>query len=212
MRKRRAVRQTREVKVDVKTLDGSEVTWEKATQPVGSALRIAPGFLARTANDELGVSTTVEARYSGDEGRYVIDAVTNRVTRSNVELNHPTVAKIRMQAIVQAAAPRCIFLTLDDEQDPFAEWLSVDMLTTTSGRIIPPVVAELVTRRGSSVERMEAIEILYGAAALSSLPPARLIERELGVPHRTASAWIIEARKAGRLAGMNYNAGRPAGA
>ena len=37
-----------------------------------------------------------------------------------------------------------------------------------------------------------------------------LIQQELGIPHRTASQWIIDARKAGRLEGMNYNAGRPA--
>lgn len=42
--------------------------------------------------------------------------------------------------------------------------------------------------------------------------PGRIGEHELGIPHRTASQWIIDARKAGRLDGMKYNAGRPAGA
>ena len=199
------------MKVDVKTLDGNDVTWEQATQPVGSALRIAPGFRARTVDEDLGVDTALEVRYSADDGRYVIDAATNRSTRTDVEINYPTVAKVRMQGIVQAAAPNCIFLTLDDESDPFATWISVNALTTAHGRILPPAMAELVVRRGSSDARMEAIELLYGTAALSSLPPAQLIVRELGIPHRTASAWIIDARKAGRLTGMNYNAGRPAG-
>jgi len=211
MRKRRAVRQTEGVKVDVTTLEGTPVSSQDATQPVGSALRIAPAFIATTVDAALGVSTAVTARYVAGEGRYVIKGVTNAATREDVELNYPTVAKVGMQAIVQSAAPRCIFLTLDDESDPFARWISVDELTTSQGRMLPPQLAAEVVRRGSGEARMQVIELLYGSAALAGLPPAKLIQAELGVPHRTASSWIIAARAAGRLAGMNYNAGRPAG-
>ncbi|MCK6065780.1 hypothetical protein KZX43_04730 [Microbacterium sp. EYE_512] len=187
------------------------MTWRVATQPVGSALRIAPGFVATTTDDALGVQTSVTTHYEQAEGRYVIKSVTNTATRDDVELNYPTVAKVGMQAIVQAAAPRCIFVTLDDENDPKAKWLSVDQLTTAAGRILPPLVAAEVVKRGGGDARMEAVELLYGSAALAGLPPAKLLQQELGIPHRTASQWIIDARKAGRLEGMNYNAGRPAG-
>lgn len=57
---------------------------------------------------------------------------------------------------------------------------------------------------------MGVVELLYGSAALAGLPPAKLIQQEFGIPHRTASQWIIDARRAGRLEGMNYNSGRPA--
>jgi hypothetical protein len=211
MQKRRAVRQTGEVKVDVKTLDGEKITWRDATQTVGSALRIAPAFVATTMDAGLGVETSVIARYVPAKGRYVIKGVTNTATRDDVEVNYPTVAKVGMQAIVQTAAPRCIFVTLEDDDDPKAKWISVDQLTTASGRILPPLLAAEVVKRGSSDVRMEVIEMLYGSAALAGLPPAKLIQHELGIPHRTASQWIIDARKAGRLEGMNYNAGRPAG-
>lgn len=211
MRKRRAVRQTEEVKVDVTTPEGSPVTSQDATQPAGSALRIAPAFIATTADVPLGVSTAVTALYVADAGRYVIKSVTNTAVRDDVELNYPTVAKVGMQAIVQTAAPRCIFLTLDDEADPLARWLSVSELTTSQGRLLPPALAADVVRRGAGEARMQVIELLYGSAALAGQPPAKLIQTELGVPHRTASSWIIAARAAGRLRGMNYNAGRPAG-
>ncbi|MEV8367978.1 hypothetical protein [Microbacterium sp. NPDC064584] len=199
------------MKVDVKTLDGHQVTWREATQSVGSALRIAPAFMATTTDAALGVQTSVTARYVRAEGRYVIKGVTNIAIRDDVEVNYPTVAKVGMQAIVQAAAPRCIFLTLEDESDPNAKWLSVDQLTTATGRILPPLVAAEVVKRGGGEARMEVVELLYGSAALAGLPPAKLLQHELGIPHRTASQWLIDARKAGRLAGMNYNAGRPAG-
>ncbi|MET0829074.1 MAG: hypothetical protein ABWY26_06105 [Microbacterium sp.] len=198
------------MKVDVKTLDGQKVTWRAATQPVGSALRIAPAFVATTTDAALGVETSVTALYLRAEGRYVIKGVTNTATREDVELNYPTVAKVGMQAIVQSAAPRCIFLTLEDDDDPRAKWRSIEQLTTAGGRILPPMVAAEVVRRGGSEARMDVIELLYGSAALAGLPPAQLIQKELGIPHRTASQWIIDARRAGRLEGMNYNAGRPA--
>lgn len=211
MGKHRAVRQTKGVKVDVKTPDGHELTWRDATESVGSALRIAPDFVATSTNDALGIATSLTVRYVRGAGRYVIKGVTNIATRDDVELNYPTVAKVGMQAIVQTAAPRCIFLTLDEEQDPLARWISVAELTTAAGRILPPTVAAEVVRRGGGAARVEAVELLYGTAALAGLPPAQLIQQELGIPHRTASQWIIDARKAGRLKGVNYNAGRPAG-
>ncbi|MFH8251484.1 hypothetical protein ACH3VR_14020 [Microbacterium sp. B2969] len=198
------------MKVDVKTLDGEDVTVAHATQPVGSALRIAPAFRATTTDAALGIETAITAHYLRRDGRYVIKSVTNTATRDDVQLNYLTVAKVGMQAIVQTAAPRCIFVTLDDEQDPLATWLSVDELTTAEGRILPPSLAAEVVKRGGGEARMEAVELLYGSAALAGLPPAQLLQKELGIPHRTASQWIIDARKAGRLDGMNFHAGRPA--
>lgn len=57
---------------------------------------------------------------------------------------------------------------------------------------------------------MDVIEILYGTAALAGMPPVKVVQAELGVPHRTASDWIKKARTAGRLEGMSYIVGRQA--
>ena len=213
MRKRRAVRQTREVKVDVKTLDGKDVTWERATQPVGSALRIAPAFRARSTDDDLGVDTSLDVRYSADAGslrdRCGHQSICSRGCRDQLpdrrEGAHAGHRSGRSAELHLPHAGRRVGSVRHLDQRQRAH-------DGAEGRILPPALAEVVVRRGSSDARMEAIELLYGAAALSSLPPAQLIQRELGIPHRTASAWIIDARKAGRLTGMNYNAGRPAGA
>lgn len=56
-----AVEQTKGVKVDVKTMDGKKMTPQAATEPVGSALRIAPGFTATMVDDDAGIETTLEA-------------------------------------------------------------------------------------------------------------------------------------------------------
>lgn len=205
-----AVRQTKGVKVDVKTPDGNPMTVEAATLPVGSALRIAPDFLAATTDDSTGVETTIAARYEPDAGRYVVADVRNRAVRSGVEINNITLRQVPIARILQAAAPQCIALTLDDEHDPDAAWVTADQLTTTEGRILPAWLAEDIVKRGNWEARVDTIEILYGIAALAGSPPVQLVKNELGVPHRTASDWIKKARSQGRLNGMTYIVGRQA--
>ena len=192
------------------TPDGEPMTWQHATLPVGSALRIAPAFTARASDDESGLETTIRARYEASEGRYVIGEVTNRSVRPDVEVNNRALREVPIQAIMQAAAPQCIALTLDAEDDPAASWITASELSSSEGRIIPTWLAQEVVKRGSKAERMDAIEILYGTAALAGLPPVKAVQTELDVPHRTASDWIKKARAAGRLEGMTYIVGRQA--
>ena len=194
----------------MQTLDGQAMSWQYATTPVGSALRIAPAFVAKTVDEDAGVETAIEAHYLADQGRYVVSSVTNRAVRGGVEVNNIALRQVPIQGIVQAAAVQCIALTLDDEADPTATWTTVSALSSTEGRIIPPWLTEDVVRRSNKVERMDVIEIIYGSAALAGLPPVKAVQQELGVPHRTASDWIKKARAAGRLEGMSYIVGRQA--
>lgn len=210
MRISSAVGQTEEVKVDVCTLDGKKMTDAAATHAVGSALRIAPGFIASAVDDVSGIETTLRANYLAAEGRYFVAEVNNRAVRAEVEINNIALRQVAVQQILQAATPHCITITLDENDDPSATWIPLSQLTTVEGKVIPPWMAEQVTRRGSSDERMDVIELLYGAAALSGQPPVKAIQLELGVPHRTASDWVKKARAAGRLDGMSYIVGRQA--
>ncbi|MEV5070158.1 hypothetical protein MRBLMI12_001756 [Microbacterium sp. LMI12-1-1.1] len=182
------------------------MTSQDATQSVGTALRIAPGFVATAADETTGVETTIEAHYSPDRGRYVITTILNRAIAE--DFNEDRLKHAAPQAILQVAIPHCISLQLDDNPD--AKWTTVADLTTTEGRIIPPWMAQAVVKRGMKDERWEVIEILYGTAALADLPPVKLIALELEVPERTASDWIQKARAAGWLVGMTSNVGRPA--
>lgn len=177
-----------------------------ATLPVGSALRIAPTFVATTINEESGVETSIEAEYIAEQGRYVLRTIVARAARDNVtewDLRHVATANI-----LQAAVPHCIALQISN--DPDAPWVTVADLTASDGRIIPEWMAAAVAKRGVKAERHDVIEILYGVAALGGTPPARTIQVELDIPHRTATDWIQTARAAGRLKGMKHRAGRPA--
>lgn len=198
------------MKVDVRTPDGKPMTWRHATLRVGSALRIAPAFEASATDDASGIETTIRARYAADAGRYVIGEVVNRALRPDVEVNNLTLRVVPIQGIMQSAAPRCIALTLDAEDDPQATWTSASELSDTAGRIIPQWLAGEVVKHGNKAERMDVVEILYGTAALAGLPPVKTLQAELGIPHRTASDWIKKARGAGRLNGMTYIVGRQA--
>lgn len=189
----------------MKTLAGDRMTSRDATELVGSALRIAPGFAAIAADEASGVETTIRAEYSPARGRYVINSIHNRAIAddfSEERLKHATT-----QAIVQSAVPHCVAVQLNDDAE--AEWTSVADLAT-EGRIIPSWMARAVSTRGVKDERWEVIEILYGTATLADLPPVKLISAELDIPERTASDWIQKARAAGWLVGMTSNVGRPA--
>ncbi|MEV4775986.1 hypothetical protein LTA6_001870 [Microbacterium sp. LTA6] len=191
----------------MKTLDGKTMSTQDATEPVGSALRIAPAFVATVIDDTTSVETTIEAHYLAERGRYVITTILNRAV--SAEFNEDRLKHSAPQAILQVAIPHCVALQLDDSPD--AKWTTVADLTTAEGRIIPPWLAQAVVKRGMKDERWEVVEILYGTAALADLPPVKLIAVELDVPERTASDWIQKARAAGWLVGMTSNVGRPAG-
>lgn len=190
----------------MKTLDGKAMSAQAATEPVGSALRIAPGFVATAVDETTGVETTIEAHYQPARGRYVITTILNRAIAE--DFNEDRLKHAAPQAILQVAIPHCVSLQLDDS--PGAKWTTIADLTTAEGRIIPPWIAQAVVKRGMKDERWEVIEILYGTAALADLPPVKLIALELDVPERTASDWIQKARAAGWLVGMTSNVGRPA--
>jgi len=200
-----AVMQDEEVRIDVTTLDGTPMSADAATEPVGSALRIAEAFIATTTNDETGIETTLEAHYSPDEGQYVVTTLVSRAIRP--DFDRRALRHIAAQAIVQAAVPHCIAVRMDSSGE--GDWTTIADLTAGEGRIVPEWMAAAVVKRGMKEARMEVIEILYGAAALADLPPTKAVQVELDVPHRTASDWIAKARAAGRLKGMNYTQGRP---
>ncbi|WP_258034436.1 hypothetical protein [Microbacterium sp. CJ77] len=194
------------MKVDVKTPNGDTMTALAATLPVGSALRIAPQFVATAVNEDTGIETAIEARYVPGAGRYVMTTVVNRAVGD--DFDETALRRVVTQAILQAAIPHCIALQLSDSDD--GAWITVADLTANDGRVIPEWMAEAVVKRGMKAERMDVIEILYGTAALAGLPPVKAVQVELGVPHRTAADWIYKARAAGRLEGMSYTPGRQA--
>ena len=190
----------------MKNLDGTKMTWQSATQPVGSALRIAPTFVASTRDETTGVETMIEAHYNPDEGRYIVTAITNRAFRD--DFDQQALRRTASVTILQAAVPQCITIRLTEENE--TGWISIADLTSSEGRIIPAWMAAAAVKRGGNDERMEVIEIIYGASALAGIPPVRAVQIELDIPHRTASDWIKKARDNGRLDGMTYNVGRQA--
>lgn len=194
----------------MKTLDGEDMTVAAATHPIGTALRIAPGFTAST-RDDAGIEVTLDVHYDADEGRYrVLTAVISTATRSEADVSPQTLRQIAIPAIVQAAAAQAVAVTFDDPDDPAARWRTVAELAGAQGRILPDWLAEKAAQGGNTELRMDIIAILYGVSALAGNPPVKTVQVELDVPHRTAADWIARARRAGRLAGVNYSVGRQA--
>lgn len=190
----------------MRTLDDEVMSATHATEAVGSALRIAPSFVATVVDEAAGIETLIEAHFVAERGRYLITRILNSALRE--DFDEDRLKHTAPQAIMRVAVPHCVALQLDD--DPNAPWTLVADLTGSEGRILPPWMAAAVVKRGMTDERWEVIEILYGAASLADLPPVKLIALELDVPERTASDWIKKTRATGRLRGLSSNVGRPA--
>lgn len=188
----------------MKTIDGKKMTLRYATEPVGSVLKIAPAFIASTIDETTGIESAVEAHYVRARGEYVITGVANKAVRD--EFDDDAMRRVSPVAIMQVAIPHCIAVRLDN--GPKARWVTVAELTSKEGRLVPKWMAEAVVKRGMKEERLDVIEIIYGAAALSRTSPVKSVQLELDVPHRTASDWIGKARAAGRLEGISFTVGR----
>ncbi|MFE5409985.1 hypothetical protein [Microbacterium sp. NPDC056569] len=185
----------------VTTLDGSKMTEAAMTERIGDSLRIAPAFAASAVNDATGIETALEAHYRRDEGRYVVTTIINKAVRD--DFDPEALRRTAVSPILQTAVPWCMAIDLE-------QWVTVGDLTEGEGRVIPDFMAREVLKRGAGDARMEVIQIIYGAAALAGLPPVKAVQHELQVPHRTASDWIMKARKGGWLEGLNYAVGRQA--
>lgn len=192
----------------VATLNGSKMTLEAMTERVGDSLRIARAFIGSAVNDETGIETSLEAHYRRDEGRYVVTTITNKAVRD--DFDPEALRRAATSPILQAAVPQCMAVNIDRDFPDDEQWLTVSDLTEGDGRLIPDFLMREVVKRGAGEARMEVVQIIYGASALAGLPPVKAVQRELAVPHRTASDWIMKARKDGWLEGMNYAVGRQA--
>ncbi|HEX5858690.1 MAG TPA: hypothetical protein VFY91_11340 [Microbacterium sp.] len=136
---------------------------------MGSSLRIAPAFVATGTDDETGLETGLEAHYRRDAGRYIVTTIVNRSVTD--DFDPEALRRVVTTPILQAAIPHCISIYL------FDEWTTVAKLSATEGRLIPVSIAAEVVKRGAEDARMDAIEIIYGAAALAGLPPVQAVQR-----------------------------------
>ncbi|WP_156138685.1 hypothetical protein [Microbacterium mangrovi] len=205
------------MKIDVRTPDGNPVSWQDATHPIGAALRIVPRFTVDAEDDQTGLGNTLDVEYDQAEGRYVIRQATVR-SLTGAEVTGTELRQVRLAEVVQAASPHCVTFTLGDEGDGaitaaevaasegrlLPKWLADSLVATSESRNLPEPA-----RSEAREARLDAVQLVYGVAALTGQPPAKAIERELNVAPRTAAHWIHLARNAGRLEGLGYAAGRP---
>ncbi|HWT33586.1 MAG TPA: hypothetical protein VN107_07460 [Microbacterium sp.] len=205
------------MKIDVRTPEGNPVSWQDATHPIGTALRIVPRFTVDAEDDHTGLGNTLDVEYDPAEGRFVIRQAAVR-SLTGAEITGTELRQVRLAEIVQQASPHCVAFALDDDsngaitaadvaasdQRLLPQWLTDSLAALPEGRNLPEPA-----RTEAREARLDAIQLVYGVAALTGQPPAKAIERELRVAPRTAAHWIHLARKAGRLEGLGYAAGRP---
>lgn len=197
---------------------GGTSTWHDATTPIGTALRIVPRFHVTAEDDHTRVGTTLDVEYGPAEGRYLVRTATTW-SLSGAEITANELRQVRVAEIAQLASPRCVAFTLDGDDTAGELITAADV--SASGSLLPEWLSRTITSTLSSTAttaqaraelreaRLDAVQLVYGVAALTGQPPAKAIERELGMQPRTATHWISQARRAGRLDGLGYAVGRP---
>ncbi|MGB4779289.1 hypothetical protein [Microbacterium sp.] len=131
------------------------------------------------------------------------------------EVSGTELRQARLGTILQAAAPRCVAFPLDEN----GTLVTADAMNA-QGRLLPEWMTAPIrdadkasgdsARAELRAARLEAVQVIYGVAALTGRPPAKALEDELGLSPRTAVHWIKQARDAGLLKGVRYAAARPA--
>jgi hypothetical protein len=190
------------VKIDVRTPDGQRMAAKHATLPLGSALRIAPAFIATALQEDISVKSTIAAAYQGGEGRYLITEATHEIADKTIEITPTVLRQVRLGELLSAAVPLCVAVLLDGKP------VTVHDLTTSSGRVLPAWLTAEAAKAGPSSDTLELVQLVYGVAALAAQPPMQAVASEFGIPTRTATHWITKARKAGLLEGITYAVGR----
>jgi len=197
------------VKIDVRTPDGQRMASKYATLPLGSALRIAPAFVATAVASDIGVETTIHASYSSEAGRYRITGTAHRAAEGTEEISPTVLRQVRLGELLSAAVPYCVVVDYEDALlKDVQKRGTVQELLADGGRIVPAKLASIAAKAGPTADTLELVQLIYGVSALAAQPPMRAVASALGIPERTATHWITKARKAGLLEGITYAVGR----
>lgn len=154
-----------------------------------------------TAVGRWGVSAPIEATYTetGLPGvaaiRMTIDVVEGRLEPVRVDvqaaegqaITGTILRSVPVHELARYALSGVLMRRIDGRDDA---WAHVDGLS------IDP---DAVRAAGPTDESLRVVADIYEIARLMGLPPARQVEKDLGLPRTTASKWVRKAREKGIL-------------
>lgn len=113
------------------------------------------------------------------------------------EVNGTMLRTVRAMDYVKAAARRSIYLVLDESgaQEPLAALFEAELGESMFGAEF----AKYIAGGGPDAFAIAHVAFSYIFAQLAAEPPAKAVQRDLGLTPRTADNWIARARAAGLL-------------
>lgn len=132
-------------------------------------------------------------RFHFSEARYVAEFV----GLQGPDVSSVDLRGIRVAELIRVGAAGGIFLNGEDDSPP----ASLREIYGYEGepRWSAEGMAELSTSRGPSEKLLAEVALSYQIAQISSQPPAKAVERQFGLPARTAARWISKAKALGLL-------------
>ncbi|MDP5226912.1 MULTISPECIES: hypothetical protein [Arthrobacter] len=154
--------------------------WMRAEGP----FRTLPQSAGEAGGADLDVQVALEARFDRDRGCYLLRSLTVEAPDGS-EVTGVLLREIAPLRIMRWVLPR----TFQVEQDKLSVWVSAF--------IAPEVAAQATDPRPEAA--LEDAATVYRLAEVVREPPAKAVADALGLQTRTATNWIVRARKQGLL-------------
>ena len=191
---------------------GHKPTSADATIHLDIGINVVPNLEVEVQNEEWDHFVSAELVFSISDSRYlarrIAVGVSSRVTlqtdengtlagintNSLHEVNSVLLRQVRVAEIVRVGASGGIFVSLDVDGPPASlqDWYG----TKGEPRYSEGKFGEFLIRQGPTPAVLPLVALTYMIAIVSGQPPAKSVERNFGIPSRTAANWISKAKAA----------------
>lgn len=156
---------------------------------------------ARYMARKIAVGVSSRARLEKDPGKPGVF-----VENALQEVNSVLLRQIRVGEIVRLGASGGIFVALDRDEPPASlqDWYG----PKGEPLYIDGDIGRHLVQDGPSETTLPLVALTYMIALVSSQPPAKAVERNFGLPPRTAANWIAKAKAAGLIKHPSFEAVR----
>lgn len=182
----------------LQTSHDEKPSYEHATVEPFPGFRVAPWFGLRIEGEtNVAFEPEIEAAFDSERLRYVPTYVGVRAG----EVNGTMLRTVRVTDYLRMGARLCIYVTPEVDGDDDADREPLAVLFDYHGD--EPIFGDLFPRHalsaGPTEWALQHVAFSYVFALLSADPPAKAVQRDLGLSPSTADNWIARAKALGLL-------------
>lgn len=197
------------VHIRVRTWPGGKRPTLKDAMVLDIGIGVVPMLTVEVQEDSWDYIVTARLQYSLSEGRYLATSVEvstsmlvhlndDKTPRKNrvIEVTSVLLRKVRIAEIVRLGASGGIFTQMNRDEPPVSQ---LDWYGTVGEIRWGSPFSDLIREMGPVESNLHNVGVSYTLAKMSGDAPAKAVERQFGLPSRTAADWIARAKAAGKI-------------